>query len=360
MPEISNETQNKNKRLGRGLNSLFGENMSSPILETPKPMQPKSPEQKTTQGPMPSVPRAPAHLAPKPVAAAPSTVVEMPPAPVAAAVATPIATENRIWNVAIDKLKPSPFQPRTQFEKPQLEELAQSIKSSGILQPIVARKSGASGFEIIAGERRWRAAQIAGLHEVPVILKEFNDRETLELALIENIQRQDLNPMEEAEAYQRLGDEFQLTQQQIAEKVGKERATVANAIRLLQLPLEVRDLISGNQLSVGHAKVLLSLSDPIEQKKWAQLVIKENIPVRKLEKLLKREGQDKKSAADGPGLGANVTERLINGLSEELQKILGTKVTIDYSGSKGKLAIHFYSDEQLTSLVERIREGCQK
>lgn len=330
MPEITNEPTNKNKRLGRGLNSLFGENTAnSSILE--------------------SKPATGAVASPRPTIEA-KAPIQMPEAP------APMATEGRVWNIAIDKLKPSPFQPRNTFEKPQLEELSQSIRSSGILQPIVARKVG-QGFEIVAGERRWRAAQLAGLHEVPVIIKDFNDRQTLELALIENIQRQDLNPMEEAEAYQRLGQEFQLTQQQIAEKVGKERATVANAIRLLQLPLEVRDLISGNQLSVGHAKVLLSMPDPLEQKKWANLIVKDAIPVRKLEKMLKKASSEDKNALT---LEENVTGRLISGLSEELQKILGTKVSIDYADSKGKLSIHFYSDEQLTNLVERIREGCQK
>lgn len=337
MPEISNETTNKNKRLGRGLNSLFGENTANSAIMESKPANPPPPV---------------ARPAMESKVLEPKSLVQMPEAP------APVVTEGRVWNISIDKLKPSPFQPRNTFEKVHLEELSQSIKSSGILQPIVARKVG-QAFEIVAGERRWRAAQLAGLHEVPVIIKDFNDRQTLELALIENIQRQDLNPMEEADAYQRLGQEFQLTQQQIAEKVGKERATVANAIRLLQLPLEVRDLISGNQLSVGHAKVLLTISDPLEQKKWANTVVKDSIPVRKLEKLLKKDGAEDKSK-EALTLNESVTGRLISGLSEELQKILGTKVSIDYTEGKGKLSIHFYSDEQLTNLVERIREGCQK
>lgn len=348
MPEITNDQSNKNKRLGRGLNSLFGENTANSSLLDSKPSAAAAqPPPGATANPQPT-------SEPKPVPrhrSSDQTMVQMPEAP------APVATEGRVWNIAIDKMKPSPFQPRSTFEKIHLEELSQSIKSSGILQPIVARKVG-QAFEIVAGERRWRAAQLAGLHEVPVIIKDFNDRQTLELALIENIQRQDLNPMEEAEAYQRLGQEFQLTQQQIAEKVGKERATVANAIRLLQLPVEVRDLISGNQLSVGHAKVLLTINDPLEQKKWANLVVKDNIAVRKLEKLLKKDKTD--DAKEALSLNDSVAGRLVSGLSEELQKILGTKVTIDYAEAKGKLSIHFYSDEQLTNLVERIREGCQK
>lgn len=324
MPDISSEQTNKNKRLGRGLGSLFGENMKSPGVEL-----------STTSSAATPAPAATPKSGP---------AAEVPP-------------QARIWTVGIDKLKPSPYQPRSQFDKASLEELAQSIKTSGILQPIVVRKSGASAFEIVAGERRWRAAQIAGMHDVPVIVKDFDDRQTLELALIENIQRQDLNPVEEAEAYQRLADEFNLTQQQIAEKVGRDRATVANAIRLLQLPMEVREMIGRQELSVGHAKVLLSIADPKDQKKWAQKVFKDGLSVRHLEKILKK-GDGKEPVE--PTEAGKVAGRLVEALREELQKELGTKVAIDYADGKGKLSIHFYSDDQLNNLTERIREGCRK
>ncbi|MBX3019235.1 MAG: ParB/RepB/Spo0J family partition protein [Bdellovibrionaceae bacterium] len=339
MPDIINDNSNKKKALGRGIGSLLGGNSSSGLMgnSIEKPVQ---------------RPAQPTPAAGASVAAAP--------APVAAPAPQPqIPAEARIWKVGIDKLKPSPFQPRTQFEKEKLEELSESIKTSGIIQPIVVRKTGTAGFEIIAGERRWRAAQLAGLHEVPVIMKDMGDRETLEMAIIENIQREDLNPMEEAEAYQRLAHEFELTQQQVAEKVGRERASVTNAIRLLQLPRDVRELIATKELSVGHAKVLLSLPESEEQSKWAQSVLKEGLTVRKLEKMLKKDQtEEPKSATDTAK--ESVTGRLIQGLSEELQKLLGTKVTIDYHEGKGRVAIQYYTDEQLTSVVDRIRVGCQK
>ena len=198
------------------------------------------------------------------------------------------------------------------------------------------------------------------MHEVPVILRNFNDKEALELAIVENVQREDLNPIEEAEGYSRLITEFKLSQQQVAEKVGKDRATVANAVRLLSLPVEVKEMISANELSVGHAKVLLGLPEPKKQIEFAKKVINEKIAVRKLEKMVQAvvKGADETEEAVS-GFDSNVTQRLISGLSEELQKMLGTKVTIDYSNSKGKISIHFYSDDELTNLVDRLKEGWQ-
>lgn len=348
MPDIRNENNNKKKvsGLGRGLGSLLGENTNPGLnMDRPKPANPLgSPMASALQG-----------LTVQPAG---SSVKETP--QVAPVQATPtVPPEARIWKVGVDKLRPSPFQPRNHFEKEKLEELSISIKNSGIIQPIVVRKSGPNGYEIIAGERRWRAAQLAGLHEVPVVLKELGDRETLELAIIENIQREDLNPMEEAEAYQRLGQEFQLTQQQVAEKVGRERATVANAIRLLQLPFAVREMIARKELSVGHAKILLSVDDGDLQKRLALQVQKEGLTVRKLEKLIKKDGTEE--VKDEKSLHQEaVSQRLIGGLTEELQKLLGTKVSIDYSEGKGKLSIQFYTDDQLTSVIDRIRAGCQK
>lgn len=344
MSDISGDSANKKKPLGRGLGSLLG-GPAPTDLETQKP----APRGATVAGP--------AKVSPSVVIEKPTSTATAPSAPTPA---PQIPPEARVWQVGIDKLRPSTYQPRSTFEKSKLEELAQSIKNSGILQPIVARKLPNGSFEIIAGERRWRAAQLAGLHEVPVLLKTLGDRETLELALIENIQREDLNPIEEAEAYQRLGQEFNLTQQQVAEKVGKERATVANAIRLLQLTPEVREMLTRQEISVGHAKVLLALPNPHDQTKWAKKVRDENITVRKLEKAVQEvlvPGQKKDSVST---LDSNVTQRLISGLSDELQKLLGTKVTIDYAGSKGKISIHFYSDEELTQIIEKMREGCQK
>lgn len=334
MSDLINDSSNKKSRLGRGLGSLLGgsgaglENSFSTPSSTPAPA--------------PSATPVTTNVAAKP--AAPATA------------ASTLPPEARIWQVSIDKLIPGNFQPRTHFEKAKLEELAGSIRQNGILQPIVAKRKSDGKFEIIAGERRWRAAQIAGLHQVPVILKAIGSQATLELALIENIQREDLNPIEEAEAYRRLVEEFSLTQQQVADKVGKERATVANSLRLLNLTEPARKLLVEGKISQGHAKVLLALTSPEEQTKWAKTVAEDSLSVRQLEKMVaKANHADTKKAASTTDIG-NVTQRLIAGLSEELQKSLGTKVSIDYNNSRGKISIHFYSDEELTGLVERLKK----
>ena len=334
MSDFAVESSNKKKGLGRGLGSLLGGPAPSDI-----PARPAS----TT---------APAGAT---AASAPVTATTSAPQPVA----PPVDPESKIWKVAIDKLSSGQYQPRRTFEKEPLQELAQSIKENGILQPIVARRTTSGKLEIVAGERRWRASQLAGLHEVPVILKSFTDKEALELAIVENIQREDLNAIEEAEGYSRLITEFKLSQQQVAEKVGRDRATVANAVRLLSLPAEVKEMISKNELSVGHAKVLLSLPDQKKQTELAKKVIKEKVAVRKLEKMVQAIVKGNAEEEAPASFDSNVTQRLIDGLGEELQKIMGTKVNIDYSNSKGKISIHFYSDDELTNLVDRLKEGWQ-
>ncbi|UXR65749.1 ParB/RepB/Spo0J family partition protein [Bdellovibrio bacteriovorus] len=337
MSDIAVESSNnKKKGLGRGLGSLLG---APAPTETPAAKAPATPINNVNSAP-----------APAPAVA---------PQAVATPVAPPVDPESKIWKVAIDKLSPGQYQPRKQFDKEPLQELAQSIKENGILQPIVARRTASGKLEIVAGERRWRASQLAGLHEVPVILKNYDDKQALELAIVENIQREDLNPIEEAEGYSRLISEFKLSQQQVAEKVGRDRATVANAVRLLSLPEQVKEMISGNELSVGHAKVLLSLQDPKKQIEFAKKVLNEKIAVRKLEKMVQAVVKGHDEVEEAPSFDSNVTQRLISGLSEELQKMLGTKVNIDYANSKGKISIHFYSDDELTNLVDRLKEGWQ-
>lgn len=333
MSDLNTESSNKKKGLGRGLGSLLGSNTSANAPAT------------TLQSQMPTA----------------ANNVNTQVTNQTAVQAPPLNAESKIWQVAIEKLSPGAFQPRRIFTKESLQELAQSIKENGILQPITARRVSNGKLEIVAGERRWRASQLAGLTEVPVILKNFNDKEALELAIVENIQREDLNPLEEAEGYQRLIAEFKLSQQQVADKVGRDRATVANAVRLLILPTEVKQMIATKTLSVGHAKVLLSLNDPQKQIALAKKVIEEKVAVRKLEKLVHEElAGGKKEGKEEKSFDQNVTQRLIAGLSDELQKMLSTKVTIDYSQSKGKISIHFYSDDELTHIVDRLKEGCQK
>lgn len=334
MSNLTPESANKKKGLGRGLGSLLGGDSPTMQSDTQTTNRPQMTTHLNTQVAAPSGVSAP-------------TVQ-----------ANQVNTEGKVWQVAIDKLVSGEYQPRQNFKKESLQDLAQSIKENGILQPIIARKSGSGRLEIVAGERRWRAAQAAGLHEVPVLIKNFNDQETLELAIIENIQREDLNPIEEAEGYARLIGEFKLSQQQVSEKVGRDRATVANAVRLLALPEEVKGLVGSGQLSVGHAKVLLSLPDIKTQIVLAKKVLAEKISVRKLEKLVSeaQAPQTEKAPLDEK----SVTQRLIAGLSDELQKIIGTKVAIDYGNSKGRISVHFYSDDELTQIVEKLKQGWSK
>lgn len=334
----------KKKGLGRGLGSLLGEHTSNLSINSSSvnnnleaPVAP----------PVATLPKAPVAPTVAPVTSPVS-------APVAAAPLAPaIHDHQRIWIVPIEKLNPNEFQPRQNFEKEKLEDLSRSIKEKGILQPIVARKNKTGNFEIIAGERRWRAAQMAGLKEVPVILKTSTNQESLEFAIIENIQRADLDSIEEAEAYQKLGAEFHLTQQQIADKVGKERATVANSLRLLLLPLEVKNMVRSSEISTGHAKVLLGLSDSQQQKKIAKKIAEEKLSVRATEKLLISLSNLQK-AKDG-AVAQGLEDKLAKQLAEDLQKKLGTKVSLDYQKGKGKISIYFYSDDELSNIAERLK-----
>lgn len=287
-------------------------------------------------------------------------------ASVAVPVAQEIPPESRIWKIAIDKIVPGVFQPRKTFEKEKIEELAQSIRENGILQPIAVRKRPAGGFEIIAGERRWRAAQVAGLHEVPALIKTLGDKEVLQLAIIENVQREDLDPIEEAEGYARLIKEFGYSQQDVATRVGKDRATVANAIRLNSLPNQIKEMISLKTISSGHAKVILSLDNQDHQLEVAKQVIQKGLSVRALESLVKQKKagisttEDLNSQADSQsGLSAmdpkhDLKKSLAQELANQLQKKLGTKVAIQYNEGRGNLNIQFYTDDQLNQIFETI------
>ncbi len=268
------------------------------------------------------------------------------------AMETSIPEGQRIWEIDIEKIHPNEFQPRKTFVPEKIAELTLSIKEKGILQPIVVRKKGEDKFELIAGERRWRAAQSAGLHTVPAIIKNVEDQESLELALIENLQRHDLNPIEEAEAYQRLADEFYLNQTEVAQKVGKERVTIANTLRLLALEPSVKQMLINGEISTGHAKALLALNDHQKQRDLARKITCEKLTVRAAEKLIQA-AQKRKSAPEG--LSVNITAQLIMGLQEDLTKTLGTKVDINYNAGKGNIAIRFYTDEDLTRIIDRIK-----
>jgi ParB family chromosome partitioning protein len=256
----------------------------------------------------------------------------------------------------IDRLTPNEFQPRAVVDDRRLRELAESIKTNGIIQPIVVRRDG-DRFQIIAGERRWRAARLAGLLRVPVVVRDVapgQGQSLLSMALIENIQREDLNPIEEALAYQRLSDDFHLTQEDIATAVGKDRASVANHVRLLRLPDEVRAEVGSGRLSMGHARALLSLTGEAEQRRIARDVIARSLSVRETESLVKTivEGG---AAARGtePPKPVDVHTRAAE---DRLKLLLGTKVRIVRSGQRGRIEIDFVSEEELIRIYELIAD----
>lgn len=271
-----------------------------------------------------------------------------------------INDHSRIWQIDISQIKPNKKQPRRIFDGETLAELTNSIKEKGILQPIVARSIGNNEFEIIAGERRWRAAQHAGLKEVPVILKASPDQEALELALIENIQRENLNPIEEAEACHYLITQYKLTQQQLADKLGKDRATIANLVRLLGLHKDVRQMLADDQITLGHAKVLLALSDQAQQRSFAQKVAEKKISVRELERQIAKALTPNMGTEASSPMSMDISEKFMAGLSEELQKLIGTKIAIEYNKGKGKISISFFSDDQLNSIVDKVRSAWQR
>ncbi|MEO8258511.1 MAG: ParB/RepB/Spo0J family partition protein [Acidobacteriota bacterium] len=261
--------------------------------------------------------------------------------------------------VDIDRLSPNDFQPRTLADDDRLEDLARSIRANGIIQPIVVRRVG-DRFQIIAGERRWRAALKAGLRRVPVVVREVAagaEQSLLEMALIENIQREDLNPIEQALAYRRLADDFQLKQEEIAVAVGKDRATIANHVRLLKLPDEVRADVASGTLSMGHARALLGLPTDVDQRRLAREIITRNLSVRETESMVKKIAGDEDAAAPGgpaaPPPPADVHTRAAE---ENLRIALGTRVRIVRRGSRGRIEIDFNSEEELIRLFEQLTD----
>ncbi len=260
-----------------------------------------------------------------------------------------------IQKVAHDKVVPSPFQPRKTFHPEQLSELVESIRERGIIQPLIVRLVNGK-YELIAGERRWRASQEVGLREVPVIVRSASDREVLELALVENLQRADLNPIEEAEGYALLISQFRLTQEQVSQRVGRSRVNVANAVRLLGLAPEVRGYVAQNRLSVGHAKVILGLAEKAEQVLAAERVIKDGLTVRQTEKLVEslRPGRAPSAAAAAPKKGPATSEAAWADLEKRLQRALGTRVRLSGNSKVGKIEIQFFSADELNGLLKSL------
>jgi ParB family transcriptional regulator, chromosome partitioning protein len=308
------------KALGRGLDSLISGGMVSSVAVEP--------------------PHVPATV--RPLGA--TTILPVEPAP------APVVDRDGIRQLDINSIDRSRFQPRTEFDSEQLRELAASIKQRGVMQPLLVRPlNGTARFELIAGERRWRAAKDAGLTKVPAIVRTATDEEALEIALIENLQREDLNPIEEARAYGQLATRFKLTQEQIAEKVGRSRAAVANALRLLGLPGEVLSWIADGRLSVGHAKAILGLTIADEQRLVAERVLKRNLTVRQTEQLVEQLKGDAKMRTRA--LGGALKSPHVLAIEEKLQQKLGTHVNVYHGKKKGRIEIEYYGNDDLARLL---------
>jgi ParB family transcriptional regulator, chromosome partitioning protein len=272
--------------------------------------------------------------------------------PAVAATSDAAESGERVHQISLGSIVPSPLQPRKDFERDALQELIDSIRQHGIIQPLIVRQAGAR-FELIAGERRWRAAQELGLATVPAIVRTASDLQVLELSLIENLQRADLNPIEEAQGYARLANEFGMRQEDIAVKVGRSRAAVANALRLLDLHPQVQVWLAQNLLSVGHAKVLLALKQPEEQLLSAETVLRRNATVRYTERLVARQlgivrgrRRSRRAAAD-----VNTTATAVEDLQNRLQQHLATHVTIHHGDRRGRIEIEYYGPDDLQRVV---------
>jgi len=271
------------------------------------------------------------------------------------AVSPAVASDNNQpqRTLPIGQLQPGTYQPRHVFDQAAIEELAASIKERGILQPLLVRPvpQAKDLFEIIAGERRWRAAQQAGVHDVPVVVRELSDREALEFGLIENVQRQDLSPLEEAEGYRRLLDEFRHTQEDLAKVVGKSRSHIANMMRLLNLPAGVKQLIEKGELSAGHARALVTAKNPLE---LAQRIIKEGMNVRQAEALAKNEAENPQTHKK-KNPPATASDADTAALEKDLSRVTGLKVSIAAHGKAGTITLHYQDLEQLDDVIKRLR-----
>lgn len=254
--------------------------------------------------------------------------------------------------IDIDLLDPSPFQPRTSFTQAALDELAQSIQRSGLVQPVVVRRNG-QRYQLLAGERRWRAAQLASLHRIPAILKEVSDEKAIEITLVENLQREDLNPIEQARAFDRLIQEFHLTQEEAALRTGKERATIANALRLLRLEQPILEMVEEGRLTGGHARALLGIDDATFRLETARKAARGSLTVRQIERLATRARRPNAGAPDSETHAADANTRAA---IEEMQRVLGTRVMIKPHslGSPGQIIVEYYTDGDLDRLYQLI------
>jgi ParB family chromosome partitioning protein len=260
--------------------------------------------------------------------------------------------DSQIKKINLDSIEPNPYQPRKTFNQEELEELTHSIKEHGLIQPIIVRKAkSGSGYQIVAGERRYRASKNLNLKEIDAIITDIDEQQMMEIALIENLQRKDLNPIEEAEAYQQLIDTFNLVQAELAKRVGKSRSSIANSLRLLKLPDKIKEYVSRGTLAMGHARTLLAIEDIDLQKEVANQIIEKELSVRETERLIKglknktSESKSKKKAVTKKDPNVTIVE-------EKLRGILGTKVAIQSGKKKGKIVIEYYSNDDLSRIIE--------
>jgi ParB family chromosome partitioning protein len=258
----------------------------------------------------------------------------------------PAAPDRDVQQVSVEQIHPNRYQPRTDFSETELAQLADSIKQNGLLQPVLVRRKGDGQFELIAGERRWRAAKLAGLQQIPALVRNTSDEQALVLALLENLQREDLNPMEAARAYHRMVAEFGFTQDALAQRIGKDRSSVANIVRLVNLPNEIQQLVESGHLSSGHAKVLLGLPKGEAQINLARQIVKDQLSVRQAEHLAESRAKGQKARRSAH------RQKAYPDLEERLQRRLGTKVSIVKGRSGGKIVLDYFSPAELDRLVE--------
>lgn len=265
---------------------------------------------------------------------------------------TPQASED-LKEIDLDLIEPNNLQPRTRFDEAQLEELAQSIKANGIVQPVLVRRIGGERYQLVAGERRWRAAQRAGLQKVPAVIRDVPDDRMLELALIENIQRQELNAIEEAHAYKRLIETLGLTQETVAQRVGRDRTFVTNYLRLLRLPEDIQQLVEESKISMGHARALLGLDDAVKQRELALSIVEQNLSVRETERAIKRIIAN---SEQGDVVTVKAEDPNFRAAEDKLRRRFGTKVRIlpNNNGAGGKIEIQYYNDQDLQRLYEQL------
>jgi len=346
-------------RLGRGLQSLI----SGSLPPSPKASEVKASSRKPSEAKAAAAKVKPANTSPAkavPAKAAAATVAPPPGVAKSAAVAAPApvappAPASPWVEIAIADLEPNPYQPRREFDPAQLAELAESIRSEGLLQPVVVRRKG-NKYQLVAGERRWRACQQLKLRTIPARLVEASDSSSAVIALIENLQRENLNPIEEALGYASLLRDFDLTQEAVAERIGKARASVANALRLLTLPREIQSLVQRGQLSVGHAKVLLGVEDEAQRAILARRVVEGGLSVRQTEQLLKTVRNSGPSPAAARPVAA-MESQAVRDLERRLASKLNTRVKLLHTAKRGKLVIEYYGNDDLQRLLETFGLG---